>query len=78
LTLLLIRRRVLRLEEGSGVVCQEELSPTPDTRHPTADTMCVYCPKRDATYEVPIDMPSGPRIDEIQKQLSDLLVAGAD
>jgi hypothetical protein len=40
--------------------------------------MTVYCPKRDASFEVQVDMPSGARIDEIQKQLSDLLIADAE
>ena len=40
--------------------------------------MVVYCPKRDASYEVIVDMPSGERIDEIQQQLSELLIADAE
>jgi hypothetical protein len=40
--------------------------------------MHVYSPKRDANYEVPVDMPIGTRIDEIQQQLSELLIADAD
>jgi hypothetical protein len=79
LTLLLIRRRVLRLEEVS-------VGNSSDTRHPTPDTfqdgetelMHVFCPKREASYAVPVHMPTGPRIDEIQQQLSDLLIADAE
>jgi hypothetical protein len=75
LTLLLIRRRVLRIEEVSEI--------PPDTQHPIPDTssheaMHVYCPKRDASYEVTVSMPTGPRIDEIQQQLSELLIADAE
>jgi hypothetical protein len=40
--------------------------------------MRVYCPKRDATYEVPVAMPDNARIDEIQQRLSELLAAGAE
>jgi hypothetical protein len=40
--------------------------------------MHVYCPKRDASYEVTVSMPTGPRIDEIQQQLSELLIADAE
>jgi hypothetical protein len=61
LTLLLIRRRLLRLEDAS----QREI-------------MSVYCPKRDASYDVTVNMPTGARIDEIQQQLSELLIADAE
>jgi hypothetical protein len=40
--------------------------------------MCVYCPKREANYLVPTVTPNNDRIEEIQKRLSDLLIAGAD
>jgi hypothetical protein len=83
LTLLLIRRRVLRLDEVSGVGCQVSESISTDTRHPTPDTgpatgelMNVYCPKRETSYLVAVAMPTGERIDEIQQQLTELLVAG--
>jgi hypothetical protein len=42
------------------------------------EIMTVYCPKRDASFEVQVDMPTGARIDEIQKQLGDLLIADAE
>lgn len=86
LTLLLIRRRVMRLEEVSGVGYQVSGSNASEDRHPTPDAfsvgehevMHVYCPKRDASYAVPVHMPTGPRIDQIQQKLSDLLVASAE
>jgi hypothetical protein len=62
LTLLLVRRRVLRVEEHRG----------------SSEVMNVYCAKRDASYEVTVNMPSGERIDEIQQQLSELLIADAE
>jgi hypothetical protein len=75
LALLLVRRRVLRVDvkhddaqhDGSG-----------DPLNPALETMSLYCPKRDATFEVIAAMPSGDRIDEIQQQLSDLLIADAE
>jgi hypothetical protein len=47
------------------------------TQH-SPETMVVYCPKRDVSYNVPVAMPDPARIDEIQKQLSELLTAGAE
>ena len=75
LTLLLVRRRVFRLETStepaSGIA--ERGAAEESTR-----TMFVYCPKRDANYQVSARFPSPARIDEIQQQLSDLLIAGAE
>jgi len=72
LTLLLVRRRVFRLETPpeplNGMTDSAASQPT--------DIMCVYCSKREASYQVPAMMPSDERIDEIQQQLSDLLIAG--
>ena len=63
LALLLIRRRVLRLE---------------DTEHSEAEeTMVLYCPRRDAEYRVTASPPSGERVAEIQHQLARLLFADA-
>ncbi len=64
LTLLLIRRRVLRIDLGANDSEQNR--------------MTVYCPKRDASFEVAVHMPTSERIDEIQNQLSELLVADAE
>lgn len=73
LALLLIRRRVLRLESPvdllGGQNAEGELS---------GDLLHVYCPKRDASYDVPAHMPDSARIDEIQRELSQLLAAGAE
>lgn len=75
LMLLLVRRRVLRVDLAHG-----ELGERPhDTSNDVGNsTMVVYCPKRDTSYEVNVDMPSGERIDEIQQQLSELLIADAE
>lgn len=60
LTLLLIRRRVFRLEE-------EERDPSGN------EVLTVYCTRRDTTYTVPAVMPDQSKIDAIQQQLSALL-----
>ena len=75
LTLLLVRRRVFRLETPPE-------TPTDRAKqgddNETTETMFVYCPKRDATYEVSAALPGESRIDEIQQQLSELLIAGTE
>jgi hypothetical protein len=71
LTLLLVRRRVLRVD-----VTNDRPDDAPPGR--AAETMTLYCPKRDTTCEVAVAMPNSERIDEIQQQLSELLVAGAE
>ncbi len=70
LALLLVRRRVLREE------CAAELSTTGSTQQQGVETMSVFCPLREATYEVAAVTPSAERIEEIQSQLSELLVSG--
>jgi hypothetical protein len=64
LALLLIRRRVVRLEE---------------TEHDDAggEVSVLYCPRRETTYRVPTAMPSAERTVEIQQELSQLLFANA-
>jgi hypothetical protein len=75
LTLLLVRRRVFRLEPVSDFL--NPASEQQGFQHQN-ETMCVFCSKREASYEVPAVMPDRARIDEIQQQLSDLLIAGAE
>ncbi len=63
LALLLIRRRVMRLEDtekGEG-----------------AEEMVLYCPRREAEYRVTTAPPSELRIAEIQQELARLLFANA-
>jgi hypothetical protein len=75
LTLLLVRRRVFRLETPpQSLGGQTEQEPF----EAAIDSLFVHCPKRDASYQVPAAMPNGERIDEIQQQLSGLLIAGAE
>jgi hypothetical protein len=60
LALLLVRRRVMRLEENE----KDEQG---------RETMVLYCPRRETTYKVPAVTPDQPRIDEIQQELARLL-----
>jgi hypothetical protein len=60
LTLLLIRRRVFRLEEENRDAAGGEL-------------LAVYCPRRETNYEVPAVIPEPPRIEQIQEELAALL-----
>jgi hypothetical protein len=60
------------LDEVSAIGCQV----TGNTS--SSETMNVYCSKRDVSYDVIVDMPTGERVDEIQQQLSALLIAGAE
>jgi hypothetical protein len=60
LTLLLVRRRVFRLEE-------EKLD------EQGREVLVVDCPRREATYEIPAVMPEAARIDQIQEELAALL-----
>jgi hypothetical protein len=69
LALLLVRRRVLRVDVGHD---------SNELESPDAESMRLYCPKRDGSCEVIVAAPSGERIDQIQQQLSELLIAGAE
>ena len=60
LALLLVRRRVMRLEESEYDASGGEI-------------MVLYCPRRDATYRVPAVAPEATRVEEIQQELAKLL-----
>jgi hypothetical protein len=60
LTLLLIRRRVFRQEEEK---CDEQ----------GRQWVAVYCPRREATYQVAAVVPEAARIEQIQEELAALL-----
>ena len=64
LGLLLVRRRVVRLEDTEQDDQGREVS-------------VLYCPRREATYRVETTMPSDERIAEIQQELGQLLFADA-
>jgi len=60
LTLLLIRRRVLRMEEEKHNQEGQEV-------------VVVYCPRRETTHEIPVVIPEQSRVDQIQNDLAVLL-----
>jgi hypothetical protein len=64
LALLLIRRRVVRLEDTQRDESSREVS-------------VLYCPRRETTYRVVTVMPSEQRTAEIQEELARLLFANA-
>lgn len=61
LTLMLIRRRIMRLEDTTSAG--------------GAETMTLYCARDEQTYQVPAVMPEPARVDEIQNYLTGLLFA---
>lgn len=73
LALLLVRRRVFQ-EEARPLLLTSPGDPHEDQRA-ARGVLCVYCPRRDESYEVPEALPDGPRVAEIQSQLSELLAA---
>ena len=64
LALLRVRRRVMRPEEESRP-------------GEGSETLVLHCPRREATYRVPVVMPDESRILEIQQELAKLLFARA-
>lgn len=75
LALLLVRRRVLRVDVADEPRHADSSDVPSDYG---MEAMTLYCTKRDTTYQVATAMPAGERIDEIQQQLSQLLIAGAE
>ncbi len=66
LALLLIRRRLFRLEDP-----EEETEVA-------AETMIVFCPREEATYKIHVTEPDEARVVELQDQLANLLFADAN
>jgi len=64
LGLLLVRRRVMRLEESDDPAGSEKL--------------VLYCPRNEQSYETPVVEPTPERIAEIQEALGRLLFADSD
>jgi len=62
--LLLIRRRILRLEKEETDV------------ESGCKTLVVYCPKREVTYRIPVTPPDDEQIEQMQETLTGLLYAG--
>lgn len=64
LALLLVRRRLMRLEETQ--------------RDDQGEVLVLYCSQAEKEFKVPVVEPTSERIQEIQKHLSELLFAKAD
>jgi uncharacterized protein YbaR (Trm112 family) len=60
LALLLVRRRVMRLEETQ-------------TDEHGRETLVLYCPRRETTHQVPVIVPDEARANQLQEQLARLL-----
>ncbi len=60
LALLLVRRRVMRLEESEVDEDRREI-------------VVLYCPRRETTYRIPATVPQQSRAEEIQEELAQLL-----
>ena len=65
LTLLMIRRRILRLEDT-------------EIDDAGAEWMVLYCPRREAEFRVLVVDPASERIDQIQDELSQLLFGASE
>ena len=79
LVLLLIRRRIFRLERTADRSADEE--PDAETGHhrsrvATPPTLTVYCPKRETVYRIPVIHPSDEQVEQMQETLTGLLYAG--
>ena len=74
LALLLVRRRVLKLDIAHDAFESGSATYSPEQ---SEQRMSLYCPKNDRSYDAIVSMPTGSRVDEIQQQLSDLLIADA-
>lgn len=64
LALLMVRRRVLRLEETLA-------------EEPEGEVLVLYSPRDENLYRVPVVMPGEARIKEIQEELGNLLFASS-
>ncbi len=60
LALLMVRRRILRLE-GS------------ESEGEQGEQLVLYCPGNETEYRIPVVTPEGPRVQEIQQELARLL-----
>lgn len=67
LALLLVRRRLFRLEEFDEEPEDED----------AGEVMVVYSPREEATYRIQVAVPEEARVVEIQDQLANLLFADA-
>ncbi len=65
LGLLMIRRRIVRLEEVQDAQEGQE-------------NLLLYCPRNEREYELPVVTPTDQRVDEIQQTLAKLLFADSE
>jgi hypothetical protein len=74
LALLLIRRRVMRLEDTERDEAADESTRKEGRSH---ETMVLYCPRRESEYRIAAMPPTAERASEIQRELARLLFADA-
>jgi hypothetical protein len=74
LALLLVRRRVVRIEEANTEEPTTGQIQPNEQRH---ETFSVYCPRNETSYELATSPPDEARIEEIQEELARLLFAEA-
>jgi hypothetical protein len=74
LALLLIRRRVLRLED---TVTDETTGEKSGETSEAGETMVLYCPRRESEHRIAAVPPTAQRVSEIQQELARLLFANA-
>lgn len=78
LALLLIRRRVIRLEDTErSETTAGPAGATPDEKIDAGETMVLYCPRRESEYRIAAVSPTAERVIEIQQELARLLFAHA-
>jgi hypothetical protein len=78
LALLLIRRRVMRLEDTEqNEASSETTAGTNDEKSERGETMVLYCPRRESEYRIAAVPPTAERVKEIQQELARLLFANA-
>ena len=75
LALLLVRRRVFRLEEPTEWTHQAPTDGTLTDQQPAAHMLKLFSPKQDCWHEVVVATPSAERIEAIQAELFELLYA---
>ena len=74
LALLLVRRRVLRLESTSFLTALHAHDPDDEQeKESPVETLRLYCPSNDETYDVLAAMPAADRRQEIETSLMQLL-----
>lgn len=65
LVLLMLRRRIFRLDAT-------------ETSETGEESLVIYCARNETEYQIPVVSPTAERVEEIQRELSELLFARAD